>query len=943
MQGFKTMPTHELKTWGGREIAFGPFRLYPEQRVLLRAGTPLRLGSRAREILFVLVERAGEIVKKRELMARVWPNTIVEEGSLRVHIAALRKALGDGEAGRRYVENVTGRGYRFIAPLARVDEAPPAPVAQVRDADHSPNIPIPLTRMIGRAPVVATLASQLPHRRFVTIVGPGGIGKTTVATAAADRLQASYPHGVCFVDLASITDPLLVSGTVASALGLRAVSQDPLLNVIEFLKHQQMLIVLDNCEHVIEAAALVAEQLVTGTTGVHLIATSRESLRARGEWVLRLAALELPPEGAVLTAAEALGFSAIQLFAERAIASLNTFKLSDADAPIVADICRGLDGLPLAIELAAARVGLFGIRGLGARLDDRLGLLTRGCRRAMPRHQTIRATLDWSYQILSRVEQLALCRLAVFAGAFDTRSASAVIADDEVNESDVLDVLTNLAAKSLLTVRVAGEQVLYRLLDTSRAYALEKLEDSHQRTEIKRRHAQLCCSWGEGHLDWKPREWAAGNGQAIDDVRAALDWCSSPEGDPSLGVKLTAASASIWFQSSFLNEYRGRLERALRTVKSTCMSDAVLESQLNAAFGSATLWTRGWSPSVTAAFSRTLELAERVGTTDHHGRALGGLWIGRIGAADYHSALGFAQAFCLFANSSGDPAAMVSGDSMMALSHHFLGDQVTARNHAEHALTRPARSVAPSSDCHFPFEHRVAVQATLTRILWIQGFPDQAIRIGRESLEGAQSSGHSLSLCHALSWLCALVLRTGDLPEAGRLVAMLLGHSSQHSLVYWQFFGRCLEVALAWKNGDTRAGRTVLCDPLCSLVHQESLATLHEGLATQEVIARAENGLTGWCAAELIRVKAETLLMKGEGTAAAAERLLHRSLDIAREQGALSWELRTATSLARLWHQQRRTRDAHDLLESVRARFTEGFATTDLIKARTLLEDVQSS
>jgi predicted ATPase/DNA-binding winged helix-turn-helix (wHTH) protein len=937
------MPTFDLPTWSGQGIAFGPFRLYPEQRVLLRADIPLPLGSRAREILLLLVERAGEIVKKSELMARVWPDTIVEEGSLRVHIAALRKALGDGQAGVRYVENVTGHGYRFIAPLTHVDEAPPAFVAQARGPEHSHNIPIPLTRMIGRAPVVATLASRLPHRRFVTIVGPGGIGKTTVAMAAADHLQDSYPHGICFVDLASIADPLLISGTVASALGLTTVSQDPLPSIIEFLKLKQMLIVLDNCEHVIEAAAHLAEKLLAGAPSVHLIATSRESLRARSEWVLRLAPLELPQPGAVLTAAEALGFSAIQLFVERTMASLSTFELTDADVPIVADICRRLDGLPLAIELAAARVDLFGTRGLAARLEDRLRLLTRGRRTAVPRHQTLRAMLDWSYEILPRVEQVTLRRLAVFAGAFDTRSATAVIADDEVHAADVLDVLTNLATKSLLVVHVAGEQIFYRLFDTSRAYALEKLDDSHESTEIKRRHARLCCSWGEDHLDWEPLEWTAGNGKRIDDVRAALDWCFSPDGDLSLGVKLTATSAPTWFQSSFLDEYRGRLERAMQALKITPTSDAALELQLNAALGDAILYTRGFSSSVNAAFNKTLELAERLGTTVHHRRALWGLWVGRIGAADYPAALRFAEAYCLFDESSRDPAALLTGNRMMALSHHFTGNQIMARQHAERALTLPARRIAPLSDRAFEFEHRVSTLAVLARILWIQGFPDQAKHAGRESLECAQSTGHSLSLCYALTAACGVAMWSGDVPEASRWVAMLLDHSTRHSLPFWQLWGRCLEVALARRNGEMRVGQSVLRDPLCSPTQQEGMATVDEGLATQEAIARAENGLAGWCAAELLRVKAEALLRESEGNTADAEGLLQRSLQTAREQGALSWELRAATSLARLWHQQHRTREAHDLLMSVHDRFTEGFETTDLVNAGTLLEDIAVS
>lgn len=502
-----TTMKHDLRSWNGQELRFGPFRLNPLQRVIFRAEAPLRLGSRAWEILLTLVERAGEIVGKNELIARVWPDTFVEEGTLRVHITALRKALGDGKSHtRRYVENVSGRGYRFIAPLMRLDAQRPPAHGQPSVTGH-PHVPLTrLTRMIGRASVVSAVAARLPQRRLVTIVGPGGIGKTTVATAAADHLHDSYPHGIRFVDLASITDPLVVSGAIACALGLATVSHDPLASVIEFLKHRRMLIVLDSCEHVVEAAALLAETLLRGAPGVNVIATSREPLRAKSEWKLRLAPLELPPRAAALTADEALGFSAVQLFAERAVASLDTFELTDADVLAVTDICHRLDGLPLAIELAAARMDLCGIRGLAARLDDRLGFLTRGRRTAVPRHQTLRATLDWSYETLSRIEQMALRRLAVFAGAFDMPSATAVIADDEIDAADVLDVLASLADKSLLLAHVAGEQVLYRLLHTSRAYALEKLEASQESANIRRRHAQLCGSRGKTELDWEPRQ-----------------------------------------------------------------------------------------------------------------------------------------------------------------------------------------------------------------------------------------------------------------------------------------------------------------------------------------------------------------------------------------------------------------------------------------------------
>jgi hypothetical protein len=235
------------------------------------------------------------------------------------------------------------------------------------------------------------------------------------------------------------------------------------------------------------------------------------------------------------------------------------------------------------------------------------------------------------------------------------------------------------------------------------------------------------------------------------------------------------------------------------------------------------------------------------------------------------------------------------------------------------------------------------VRAVLARILWIQGFPDQAMRAGRETVECAQSIGHSLSLCYALSNVCGVAMWTGDVLEAKRLVAILIDHSSRHSLFFWQFCGRCVEYALTQRGGNTRVRHPLLRDPLCSPMHQETLGTLSEALLTDEAFARAENGLAGWCAPELLRVKAETLLKEDHANAAIAEELLQRSLATARQQGALAWELRTATSLARLWHEQRCTREAHDLLASVHARFTEGFETTDLVRARAHLEDMTVS
>ena len=452
----------------GLELQFGPFRLLPQQRLLLHSDIPLRLGGRAQEILFVLVERAGEIVMKNELIARVWPNTVIEEGTLRVHVNSLRRALGCGKSGVRYVENVTGRGYVFIAPVTRREET----------RTPESGTPVPLTRMIGRDAILSTLAARLARaralrQRLLTIVGPGGSGKTTVAANLADRLRSSYPDGVRFIDLADCADP---AQAVAAAVGAGNGNGDPLTQVSQLLRRKQMLLVLDNCEHVVDSAAVLAENLLRVAPSLHILATSRESLRTQSEWLLHLGPLDLPVDETSLTAERALDFPAIQLFVERAMASRDDFELTDTNVALVVEICRALDGLPLALDLAAARASLLGMREIRSRVHDPLGLLTQGCRTAPLRQQTLRATLDWSYTTLSEVERIAFRRLAIFERGFDLNSAVAEVADDTITATEVADTVAGLAAKSLLVRQEAGARTLHRFLTTTRAYALEKLE-----------------------------------------------------------------------------------------------------------------------------------------------------------------------------------------------------------------------------------------------------------------------------------------------------------------------------------------------------------------------------------------------------------------------------------------------------------------------------------
>src|SRR6202521_4624824 len=444
-------------------LFFGPFSLFAAERLLKKADESIPIGGRALDILIALAERAGEVVTRKELISTVWPDVTVEEANLRFQMAALRKALGDGRDGARYLSNISGRGYCFVAPVTRSTAARTVPVTAIATTERVQRLPPRPARMVGRDDTVRSLAQQLQMGRFVSIVGPGGIGKTTVAISVAHALADGFHDAVFFIDLAALTDPQLVPTAIASALGFMVQTQDPLISLLAFIGDRKILLVLDSCEHVIGVAAALAERIVNEAPQAHVLATSREALRVEGEHVHLLYSLDCPPEDAGLTAVEAVRYPAAQLFMERAAASGHGAALSDIDAPILARICNRLDGLPLAIELAASRVGSVGIRGTAELLDNRFSLLWHGRRTALPRHETLNAMLDWSYSLLSEREKVVLCRLSVFVGDFTLEAASSVASETEADQADVIDVVAGLVAKSLISTTVISESTYYRL------------------------------------------------------------------------------------------------------------------------------------------------------------------------------------------------------------------------------------------------------------------------------------------------------------------------------------------------------------------------------------------------------------------------------------------------------------------------------------------------
>ncbi|EKE75113.1 ATP-binding protein [Gallaecimonas xiamenensis] len=465
-----------LPPLANKALRFGPFLLYPDQRLLMKEGEPLNLGGKAMDILLALLQEPGALVSKGQLMARVWPTTVVDEISVRVHIAALRKALGDSHRSEGIIATLPQQGYRFVAKV-RVEDS----------VSGAPRLPLPslLWHTLGRDEALGTLKRLLLERRLLTLVGCGGIGKTTVALRVAEQLKGDFGDGIHFLDLATIDDHDAVAKVLAQGLGLA-----PGHGLAGYFEGRQLLLVLDNCEHLVGPCASLVERLLRLAPGLRVLATSREPLRAEGESVLHLGPLPYPVACDSPNASEAISYAAIELFLARAQARLPQFSLDDDNVAAVAAICRRLDGIPLAIELAAANVEALGLDGICAQLDDGMRLLSQGRRHALKRHQTLEATLDWSYGLLSDSEQRCFRLLAIFNGAFSLNQALELLNCGDACRATLLERVTQLVSKSLLEVDRSGPEQKYRLLDTTRSYALDKLkasDDVHH----------LCCL---GHL-----------------------------------------------------------------------------------------------------------------------------------------------------------------------------------------------------------------------------------------------------------------------------------------------------------------------------------------------------------------------------------------------------------------------------------------------------------
>lgn len=501
-------------------LKFQFLEVHPARRQVRVNGEPVSLGARAFDLLMLLVQQRERVVSKAEIFASVWPGQVVEDNNLTVQISALRRALG-----AEVIATVTGRGYQFVAQGGATEPVP---------ARHAAgNLPARAAPIHGRERELQELLQAHDDMPCVTLCGLAGVGKTTLALWAARQMAAArpYPHGVWQVELANVLDPERLVQAICEAIGLEVNPRDlPLSQCLAQLRHRELLLLLDNCEHLADAVATFVDELTQSAPNVHVLTTSQEPLRVPGERVIRLGPLEVPPTA---DARDAADYGAVRMMLERVRTAMGgDFEPGTQDLAEVVEICRQLDGVPLALEFAAARVPVLGLAGVRSRLSDRLRLLSRGMRTAPSRHSSLQAALEWSHQLLPAPAQQLLHQLALFPAGFSLQAAELLVRDDSA--VDLIEHLDLLVERSLIS-RQPGARARFRMLETTRAFALERLRSGTDGVDwdsrLARAMAQLCMNAArdrDSGLMW----------QEIPNARASLAWALTAPGHEQVAITI---------------------------------------------------------------------------------------------------------------------------------------------------------------------------------------------------------------------------------------------------------------------------------------------------------------------------------------------------------------------------------------------------------------------
>lgn len=930
-------------------IEFGEFRLYPTARRLEKNGAALRIGGRALDILIVLIANAGSVVSTHDLIRCAWPETNVVEGNLRVQLTALRRILGSDPA--QYISTVSGRGYSFIAPITKPSTITSAVTATVMMRRMS--LPVDRQSLVGRGRELDEVVEVLARTRFVTLVGPAGIGKTVLAVRAGQQLSEAFKQEVYFVDLSAVRDPAHVTGALTNALGISGVAGNIEDLVVNFAGANAILLLLDNCEHMIEVVAHIIEPILKRTNAFHVLATSREPLRVKGEHVYLLEPLLWPEPCASLNSAEAMSYPAIELFVERVTTHNSNFSLTDCDAEAAAKVCASVDGVPLAIEIAAGRVHAFGVQKTADLLRAHPDLSWEGGRTALPRQRTLNAALAWSYDLLPARERQILERLSVFAGAFSLEAAQFVAASEVAD--DISDTLVSLVAKSLISP--SSKAGRFRLLQMTRAFASERLAKRSTSNKVALRHAR----YFGGLLKELNRESSIGSikdaystfGEHLDNVRTALDWSFSENGDCDLARSLAACSALLFTELALYAECRDWMARAIE-LTSTADGGDLAEMRLQGALGVGLLFTIGNLPKTREALERSLEIALELDDQIYALGIIGMLNIFHQRGGNNAEVMRTAHQCERVANATTDPHAKLMAQWTLGVSLYICGDFVNAQPHCETALL--PTSPAPNSSLHFlGYDHRVRALVAATTTLLYRGYSLKAIDAAYLTTREAEHVGQPLPMCLAYLNACYVFIFTGEHDAADNVIDRALACAEKYSLTPFRAAALGMRGAVQIARGDVLAGIPLVQDSLAILrrenlknvfialsallsLAQIGLRRFDDAVATLDAaIALCETHDDTFSVLELLRIRAYMLECQSAQNLREVEHLYSQALDLSRHHKALALELRASTSLAELWLGQGKSTAARDLLSQILSQFSEGFQTPDLTLARTLI------
>ncbi|WP_337840690.1 winged helix-turn-helix domain-containing protein [Rheinheimera sp.] len=889
------MPDTEMLT---SSLRFGPFLYHEHRRELVRDQQPVAIGSRAFDILSVLLRHAGRVIDNDTLVAAAWPHTVVEESNLRVHISALRKALQEESQGIRYIENIPGRGYCFVAEITPISAAS-ALSSSVAGALQTSSVRS-LVPMLGRGRELTEIRRLLLDRRCVTITGPGGMGKTILALTVAEQWQAEFPGKSYFIDFSLHTDSRLVENFLAMALDLVCVDCNPLQEIIHSLAKTPVLLVLDNCEHLVQRIGELAEQLLRQLPQAHLLITSREPLRSEGEQVFPLEPLACPESERLFTAEQLMDYPGVQLFMSRVQALLPDLQLSAEQVDAVGRICRRLDGLPLALELAAARVPVFGFAELERRLDNRFSFLTKGRRTALARHQTLKAVIDWSYDSLTANEAGVWRSLAVFAGRFDLEAVLAV--NPDFSEANILDLMDGLVAKSLVRVMDLDGRVSFALLESMRYFALDLLQQHGELEPIRHRHALYCLKQTQQPLDeWNadtPANWLQVRKQDVADIKLALHWAFAEPDKHELAIRLATESAPLWYRSLQLSEIQLYLEQAWHIARSRlALLPADLIAKLGLALGHVRFHHYGASAQVAELFQLGLQYAAAAQEQVLQIQLTWSLYAHSVLGADDASLEYWSRAYLSLTSNSSLPQIAATRSRTQMINQYTRGHFTVALALGEEAMQLEVRQPLTIPAHVYCYDHLVAASAFHARSLWIAGQTNEAIRLIIRMLDRAQSIRQPYALGYFLvCGLCPVALWQGDTQLACYGIDMLLRLNSGMPAQIWkaggQVFSEALKILSDHASPDTCLGEM-------NRFYGNLLGTIDYRFLPEFAGTSPAWPASAWCEAEIIRARAMAVKHHG-GSTAEIQKSCCEAYQLARRQGALSWQLRAAMSLKAL-------------------------------------------